>query len=115
MLDQYWISGISFEKQAHYQPVTDCIYWTVLVSCNNWNIIHLTPKATPFEAFYDIHQIVLDGIRDNMASLAQSGKYSVINIADTTVNGFYVIKFVSESYTLQNNTKMTGNLFLLVN
>ena len=56
---------------ARYQPVTDCTYWPVLGSYNNWNIIHLTPKSTPFEEFDEIHQVVLYGISDNMASLVQ--------------------------------------------
>ena len=52
-------------------------------SCKNWNIIHLTPKSTHFETFNEIHQVVLDGISDNMASLVKSVKYGVINTADT--------------------------------
>ena len=45
-----------------------------------------------------------------MASLVQPGKYDVINTADTTTNGFYAIKFISEVYTLQNNTKFDGKI-----
>ena len=43
-----------------------------------------------------------------MASLFQSGMYGVINTDDTEKNGFYVIKFILEAYTLQNNTKIDG-------
>ena len=60
--------------------------------------------------FDEIHQVVLDFISDNVASLVQSGKYSIINTADTTTNGFYVIQFISEAYTLQNNTKIDGQI-----
>ena len=49
----------------------------------NWNIIHLTPKSIPFEAFDEIHQVVLEGISENMASLVQSGMYGAINTDDT--------------------------------
>ena len=45
-----------------------------------------------------------------MASLVQSGKYDSINTSDTTTNGFYVIKFISEAYTLQNNTTIDGQM-----
>ena len=41
-----------------------------------------------------------------MASLVQPGKYGAINTDDTTKNGFYVIKFISEAYALQNNTQI---------
>ena len=40
-----------------------------------------------------MHQVVLDVIGDNMASLVESGKYGAINKTDTTTNGFYVIIF----------------------
>ena len=39
-----------------------------------------------------------------MASLVQSGMYGDINTDKTTKNGFYIIQFISEAYTLQNNT-----------
>ena len=108
MIDQPWISGIPFKKQARYQPVTDCTYWPVLGSYNNYNIIHLTPKSTPFEVFDEIHQFFLDVISDNMASSVQPGNYGVVNISDTTKNVFDVIKFISEAHTLQNNTTIDG-------
>ena len=109
-LDQPWISGIPSKKKPRYQHVTDCTYWPVLVSYNNRNIIHLTQKSTPVEAFDEIHQVVIYGISDNMASLVQPGKYCVINTANTTANGFYVIQFISEAYTLQNSTIIDGKI-----
>ena len=45
-----------------------------------------------------------------MASLVESGKYGSINTTDTTTNGFYVIMFTSEAYTLQDNTKIYGQI-----
>ena len=45
-----------------------------------------------------------------MASLFQSGMYVAINTDDTTKNGFYVIQFISEAYTLQNNTTIYGQV-----
>ena len=95
-------------KKARYQPVTNCTYWPVLGSYNNWNIIELTPKSTPFEAFVEIHKVVLDRISENMASFVQSGIYCAIDTDDTATNGIYVIQFISEEYTLQNNTTIDG-------
>ena len=44
-------------------------------------------KATASEYFEDIHQVVLDGIRDNGDLLVQSGKYGAMNTTDTTTMG----------------------------
>ena len=38
-----------------------------------------------------------------MASLVQSGKYSAMNTTDTSTVVYYVIKFVSEAYYLQED------------
>ena len=45
-----------------------------------------------------------------MASLAQSGNFGTINTDDTTTNGFYFIKFISEAYMLKNNTTIYGQI-----
>ena len=104
MLDQPWISGIQSTKQARYQPVINGAYSQVLDPYNNWNIIHLTLKSIPSEAFYEIHPVVLDGISENMASLVQLGMYGAINIYDTTTNVLYAVQFLSYTYTQQNST-----------
>ena len=45
-----------------------------------------------------------------MASLVESVNYGSINKTDTTTNGFYVIIFISEAYTIQDNTKIDGKI-----
>ena len=45
-----------------------------------------------------------------MNSLVQSGMCGAINTDDTTTNGFYVIQFIPEAYTLQNNTTIDGQV-----
>ena len=52
--------------------------------------------------------MVLDGISKNMASLVKLCMYGVINKDDTTTNKLYVIKFLSDAYTLQSNTTIEG-------
>ena len=93
MLDKTWISGIQSYKQEHYKPITKCTYWPVLGPFNNWNIIQLSHKSTPYDAFGEIHPVVLDGISDNMELLVEPGKYGAINTTETTTHGFYAIMF----------------------
>ena len=71
MLDKPWIFGIPPDEQERYKTVTKCTYWPVLGSFKNWNIIQLSQKSTPADAFDDINQVVLDGIIDNMALLVE--------------------------------------------
>ena len=64
----------------------------------------MSNKSALFDEFYEIHQVVIDKISDNMASLVPYGIYGAINTADTSTTEFYVIIFTSEAYTLKNNT-----------
>ena len=110
MLDKPWISGIPLYEQERYKPITKCNYWPVLGYFNNWDIIQLSQKSTPSDAFDEIHQVVIGGISDNMASLVEPGKYGVINTTGTTKNGFYVVMLTSEAYTLQDNRTLDGKI-----
>ena len=65
MRDKPWISDIPSNKQERNEPVTKCTYWPVLGSFNNWNIIQLSQKSTPYDAFDEKHQVILGGISDN--------------------------------------------------
>ena len=83
MLDKPWISGISSDKQERYKPVINCTYWPVLGAFNNRNIIKFFSKSTSSDTFDEIHQVVLDGIIDKMASLVESRTYGAINTTYT--------------------------------
>ena len=75
----------------------------------------MSQKSTPYDTFDEIHQVVLDIISENMASLVESGKYGAIKTTDIATNVFYGIMFTSEVYTLQYNTKIDEKVSLLVN
>ena len=97
-------------QQPHYQNFKDCTYWPVLGYFNNWNIIQLSHKGKYCGDIDKMHQVALDGISDNMAALVQTGQYDDINTTDTTTMTYYVIKFLSESYTLQEDTMCDGKI-----
>ena len=50
------------------------------------------------------------GISDNMAYLVQLGKYGAINSADPITMGYYVLKYISELYTLKEEQTTFGQV-----
>ena len=82
----------------------------MLVSLNNYNRIHFTNKATRSEEFDEVHQVVIDRIIYNMASLVYTGKYGAINAEDTTTLGYYIVNYVSEPFTLQYDITAYGHV-----
>ena len=69
-----------------------------------------TNKRTSSEDFDDVHKVVLYGISDNMASLVQLGKYGGTNAADPTTMGYYMIKYLSQPYTLKEDQTIYGQI-----
>ena len=87
-------------QQPHYQPVVYCTYWSVLGNFNNWNTAQVKNK-TSIEEFDEVYKVVFDGISANVTLLVQTGKYGAINTVDTTTMVFYIVKYVSDTFTLQ--------------
>ena len=73
----------------------------MLGTFNNCNIIMFKNKTTSSEDFGDILNVVLDGINDNISSLMHKVKYGATNTADITTMVYYVVKYISEDFTLQ--------------
>ena len=82
----------------------------MLFSFNNWNTIQSTNKKTSSEDFYEVNKVVLDGISENMNSLLQLGKYSAISAVGKTTMGYYVIKYLSEPYQIQEDKTIYGQV-----
>ena len=53
-------------------------------------------------------KLVFDGISYNVASLVQLVKCVAINAADQTTMGYYVVKYLSELYILQEDKTHMG-------
>ena len=108
MLEKPCVIDSDPTSQPCYQPLEDCTYWPVLGSFNNWNIIQFTNKTTTNKDFDTVHKVVSDGISDNMSALVNNGKYGAINTENPTTIGYYVVRFLSEPYTLQDEKKFTS-------
>ena len=59
MLDKTWISDVPSYEKERYKPVTKCNYGPVLGYLNNWNIIQLSQKSIPSDAFDEINEVVV--------------------------------------------------------
>ena len=110
MLENTWAYVVETNKQLSYQPVVEFAYYPVLGSFNNWNTIWFTNKIAILKDFDTVHKVVMYGISDNMASLIQLEKFGAINALYPTTMGYYVIKFLSEPYTLQEDHTKYGQL-----
>ena len=109
MLENPWDSGLDHTKQPRYQPVVYFIYWHMLGSFNNWNIIHFNNKR-------HVVRTLIGCIRLCLMALVPICNYyyiqvnSDINSVYPTKLGYYVVKYVFEYLTLQDDTTTYGQV-----
>ena len=84
----------------------------MLGSFIRWNIITFSHKEISSEDLDIVHQVVVDGTSDNIDELIQTDQYDDINTTDTTKKGYYIIKLLSESYTLQKDTTYNRQIII---
>ena len=79
-------------------------------SFNNWDIIKFANKTTKNKDIFEVHKVVLDGISENMSELVQNGIYGAINTTDLTTMEYYVVKLLSEPYTLEYDNRVDNQV-----
>ena len=105
-----WVPGVAPEEQPRYASSTDCVYWPIFKQAdgepgiNDWRIIHLRPgkdsdAAEEEEALAD----ALAGVTAEMAAGIRIGKYGAFATLDEDADGYYVVGWTSEPYTLQED------------
>ena len=57
-----------------------------------------------------MNKVVIDGIVNNITYLVKFVEYGAINAADPTTMEYYVIKYLSKPYTLQEDLTRYGQV-----
>jgi len=110
-LEKPWVPGVAPEEQPMFASSTDCFYWPIFKKAdgepgwNDWKIVTLEKKKDSVEDEAEAHAEILEGIETMMAESIEEGKYGAFATEDD--DGFYVIKFTSSAYTLQDDVELT--------
>ena len=66
--------------------------------------------GTDEEIYEHIIRTILDGNVVNMSLIIMEGKYCAIDTDDSSCHGYYIIKFSSSPYTLQEDLIIDGQV-----
>ena len=80
------------------------MYRTVLGTYNNLNIIDFINISIFTENFYQINRVVLDVTSNNTHFLVKTGKHGTTRTTDSTTMEYYVVKYISKTFRLKENT-----------
>jgi hypothetical protein len=87
---------------ARYASSITCKYWDIFEGLNDWKIIKLIPVGSEnFEDDLDeAKQMVLHGIATEAAEQIKIGEIGCFLTNDPDSDGYYVVEWTSEPYTL---------------
>jgi hypothetical protein len=115
-LEKPWVPGVEPEKQPMFASSVHCIYWPLFKQAagepglNDWKILKLEKKKGSDEDETEVYAEVLAGVETMMAEQIKTknedGGPVYGAFATEDVDGFYVIKFTSAAYTLQDDVEL---------
>jgi hypothetical protein len=105
-LMQEWEPNVEASKQSRYASSTTCDLWEIFEGLNDWNIVQLMPRDDNDEDEIEIiHRIVLDAKVESLSVLA--GKNGAFRTEDPDSDGYYLVKWSSAPYELQEARELT--------
>jgi hypothetical protein len=103
-LKQPWLPQIKKEEHLRYARNELCALWPVFEGCNDWLIVVLVPKANANEEEIEEAQaIALHRIATQMSEKVQHGNYGAFSTEDPHADGYYIVQWTSDPYTLQED------------
>jgi hypothetical protein len=105
-----WMKGVDMSEQPRYAENRDCLLWLSYEGANNWRISELVPRTDEDKrGARKGMKCVLDALEARISRMVRKGDVGAIGTTDEEAMGYYVVKWLSEPYTLQNPTEgMSG-------
>ncbi len=91
--------------QPRYAHNKECVMWPSYEGANDWKVCALVPKteADKKEARESIC-CVLNAYVARMSLIMRKGEVGAVGTTNEAVMGYYLVKWLSEPYTLQTDT-----------
>lgn len=96
-LKQQWDSKLPFQEQPRYKASTDCQMYKIFEGLNDWKLIRLVDtKDSDIDLNDEVHELVLEGITERLATRVEAGGYGAVSTDDPEADGYYVLQWDSE-------------------
>jgi hypothetical protein len=105
-----WVPRVDQTEQQRYARKEGCSLWPCFEGANDWKICRLVPKSDDEEKGpRESLTCVLNALEARMSLMVREGDIGVVGTDDEAAMGYYLIRWLSEPYTLQEDTEgMSG-------
>jgi hypothetical protein len=108
-LAKEWKPNVPSRKQERYSTAENCVWSDMFVGgLNDWKIVTLTATDGCDSDEVDLaNTVILENITTIMAENIEVGSIGAFQTEDDNADGYYLVQFTSEPYTLQEATLLT--------
>ncbi len=100
-----WLPCVDMHEQHRYAANKECVLWGSYEGANNWKIFQQQLVSDDDEkGARDSVQCVLNALEVCMLLMIREGEVGAVRTTDDAAMGYYVIKWMSEPYALQEET-----------
>ena len=78
-----------------------CLNWNIFQALNDWNIITFQSKNNNSGKDDEAFKIMFRGVETRMSEKILTTMYGVMRTDDENTDGYYVLQWTSEPYTLR--------------
>jgi hypothetical protein len=108
-----WLPGNPAETQPRYLRNTQCQWFGIFDGLNDWQIIALKPRADADEdELEEAHAYALNGIETMNSEKVEVGKHGAFGTNDPDADGYYVVQWTTDPYTLQDDLPLESGTFI---
>lgn len=105
-----WILRVDNSAQQRYSRNEECILWPSYKGANDWKVCQLVPATDDDEkGARDSIRCILNAWEARMSLMVCEGEDGAVGTMDEAAMGYYLVKWLSEPYSLQAETEgMSG-------
>ena len=107
-MDAQWFTCNRDVEHPRYWRVDNVVYVSNIGSFNEWKPVTFDNSSTTEEEFDDINQVIIDGISYKIWSFVTRGYFGTVSNDNTKKDGYYMLKFTSNNYTIQEDVILYG-------
>jgi hypothetical protein len=92
--------------QPSYAENKECELWPSYEGANNWRISQLVARTPENKTgTRETNKCVLNAMKARIAMIIREGKIGAVATTDKAVMGYYVVEWLTEPYSLQEDTE----------
>ena len=110
-LERPWVPLVEPTVQPRYTQNKECVMWPSYEDANDWKVCALIPKTEADKK--EVCESILCVLNPHIARMSLimcEGEVGAVGTTDEAVMGYYLIKWLSEPYTLQTDTADTSGM-----